>query len=197
MIEDADILKIAVQRLVEHRDTEAREALLGLSLTDPIPALNVEARVASDTPPATKRPSVSKSHLAAILRRDGWRCHYCGRKLVFQGVLEILGQLCPAEFPFLPGHHMPRERTHPAAPRVYPEVDHIHAGSIGGHWTDQENLVAACLPCNTRKSNRLGWTRGTFEAIAWQGLTELYRPLVERLENARPYHAAWLRVLGL
>ena len=196
-IEDADIIARAVRLLLEQRNSEARVELQNLSRTDPVAAPLVDSSAALERPSHTARPNVSPPGLARVLTRDGWRCHYCGRKLVVAGVLELVGELCPGEFPFPPGHHMPVARTHPAAIRVYPNVDHIHAGSLGGHWTDETNLVAACTPCNELKSDRLGWSGLQRERDAWNGLSDCYRGLVERAGATRSYHVTWMRALGV
>lgn len=61
---------------------------------------------------------------------------------------------------------MPAATTHPAANRVYPNVDHVQAWSLGGAWDDLGNLLTACTPCNERKSNNLGWLKRTNELTA-------------------------------
>ncbi len=84
-----------------------------------------------------------------------------------------------------------------AAIRVYPNVDHIHAGSLGGDWLDPANLVSACTPCNERKSNRLGWKATTYKPDGWHGLTECYRSLAQRTGTIRRCHLDWVKALGI
>jgi len=196
-VEDALVLREAARLLIEHRDLEARKALARLSLEDPVQRPIFESSPMTATPGYTPRPPTAAARLAPIFVRDGWRCQYCGRRLVASPIIELLGTLCPVEFPFPRGHHMPRKLTHPAAVRVYPEVDHVHAGSIGGDWREQSNLLTACEPCNTAKSNRQGWTAGIFERDDWDGLVQFYRGLVERSGDLRPYHRGWMKALEL
>jgi 5-methylcytosine-specific restriction endonuclease McrA len=61
-----------------------------------------------------------------IYERDGWRCHYCGCKVVY------------------PRPSVPTERR--------ASVDHKHPLSLGGTHVDA-NLVCACEPCNRHKAN--------------------------------------------
>ena len=194
-MQDAEILERVVALLVGGRYDAARSELQSLSRTDPFgrPSANTAAgqKVAN-----SKRPTSPKRSQAAVLVRDGWLCHYCGRRLIASGVIALIGKLCPEEFPFPPGHHMPTDKTHPAAIRVYPNVDHIHAGSLGGDWSDDANLVAACTPCNERKSNRLGWTTLVPERDGWNGLVEYYRCLAESTPPITSTDRAWLRVLN-
>ena len=195
--EDADIVSDAARCLVEQRDAAARSALATLALSDALPSPAVERIQAPYAKVTTKRPAVTAKTLCSVLKRDNWQCRYCGRKLVAAPVIDIIGTLCPDEFPFPKGHHMPAARTHPAAIRIYPAVDHVHAGSVGGHWTDEANLVAACVPCNERKSNYLGWVPRAILDGPRDGLTRLYLPLVARLDTIRPYHKSWINALEL
>lgn len=194
--DDALILGRAVQLLIQDRKDEARQALAHLSIADPIvpPAFATSYVGTGEYVP---RPSVNASILAPIFARDGWRCQYCGRRLVASPIIEIIGTLCPEEFPFPAGHHMPRDRTHPAAIRVYPEVDHVHPGSLGGDWRAETNLITACEPCNMKKSNRVGWSVGTFARNDWDGLVPYYRALVTAAGNTRDYHRGWLRAFNV
>lgn len=194
--DDGLILGRAAHLLLDGQDDAARAELTKLSPVDPVlPPQFVSTAGISVLD--VKRPNVTPAVLAPILKRDHWCCRYCGRRLVIAGVLEVLGILAPIEFPFPRGHHLPAARTHPAARRVYPEVDHIHAGSTGGHWTDTTNLVAACVPCNERKGDRGGWILQPSTHEGWTGLIECYRPLVLRAGVERAYHQQWFRALNL
>src|SRR5262249_15636633 len=109
-------------------------------------------------------------------------------------VIELIGRLCPEEFPFPPGHHMPRGLTHPAAERVYPNVDHVQALAVGGAALDLGNLIAACTPCNEEKGDRLGWERVELERDDWDGLSSKCRPLLELAGGAMTTtQRAWIR----
>ena len=141
--EDGLILARAVRLLIDDKDAAARAELGALSFIDPVLPPQFVSSVGMSLSDV-KRPNVTPAILAPILQRDHWCCRYCGRRLVVAGVLELLGVLASAEFPFPPGHHLPAAGTHPAARRTYPEVDHVHAGVAGGSWTDANNLVAAC-----------------------------------------------------
>jgi hypothetical protein len=194
--EDGIVLARAVDLLLDGRACDAQVALASLPTVDPVPASPVEDHVATAPVERLPRPSMRTTDLAAVLQRDGWRCHYCGRRLLVPGVIELIGVLCAEQFPFPPGHNMPVARTHPAAIRVYPNVDHVHAGSLGGDWHDHANLIAACTPCNERKSNRLGWTTAPPTLDEWDGLVSRYRALAELAGTpVRRYHIDWLRAL--
>lgn len=195
-MQDADILQRAAEHLVNGRADQARAELRELSKVDVMEAA-VLASWPAQPSAYSPRPGLSQTLQVEILRRDCWLCRYCGRKLVAGGVLALIGKLCPGEFPFPPGHHMPTDRTHPAAIRVYPNVDHVRAGSSGGAWSDPDNLVAACTPCNERKSNRQGWIVRPPIREDWTGLTEFYRALAGLAGSISATDRSWLRALGM
>jgi hypothetical protein len=86
----------------------------------------------------------------AAHERYGWRCQYCGRRVVIAGMLELVDRLCP-ELRWWPNDNMPKALTHPAAVRLYPNADHIKARAVGGHATADDNLICSCTTCNERK----------------------------------------------
>jgi 5-methylcytosine-specific restriction endonuclease McrA len=198
LLEDGPILKEAASLLVAGDRDAARSVLRGLPTVDPLVRPSPDARAAMDRPPRAPRITVPPKLKADVFTRDGWRCHYCGRLLVVAGVIELIGLLCPDEFPFPPGHHMPKGRTHPAAERVYPNVDHVHATSIGGQALDISNLITACTPCNETKGDRLGWKRVELLRDDWDGAVGLYRGLFTLA--AAPLtstHRNWMKALDV
>ena len=194
-VEDADIIAQTVALLLDHRDIDACAELTKLSIADPLPKPAVAAEAAVDRPVPQKIEPLDNALRVRIYKRDGWRCRYCGRKLVVPGVLQLLTTLCPGFNGLLPGHHMPAARTEPAVERVYPNVDHVHAVSLGGAWRDETNHVTACTPCNTRKSDFLGWTPGPIVRDNWDGMSAAYRALAERTGEVSRYHLDWIRLI--
>lgn len=92
-----------------------------------------------------RRKNVSRSLKLEIGQRDGWRCRYCGLRLVHPGFFRAVAALLPAEFPSAPapieGTALPAYRLFDASP------DHIVPVSAGGEHT-KENLVTSCGACN-------------------------------------------------
>ncbi|MGA9018013.1 MAG: hypothetical protein WB438_03640 [Candidatus Cybelea sp.] len=171
---DADIIAAAVGQLLQRRDGEAASTLTKLPRLDPMP--RSEAKGTERIAVPRQRVPLKKVEMARIFVRDDWRCRYCGRKLVFPYVLELLRVLCPGFKGLLPGHHMPFADTEPAVERVYPNVDHVEP-----RLHVPENLVTACTPCNTRKSDWLGWPLPRPIAHErWDGLWPSYRALIEQ-----------------
>ena len=151
-------------------------------LLDSIPK---EDRVAPSTPQTvtqevllerdSRRPSIAQ--MFAVHERYGWRCQYCGRRVVIAGVIELVDRLCP-DVRWWPNDNMPKALTHPAAVRLYPNVDHIKARSIGGHATDVDNLICSCTTCNERKGSREGW-QPIVTSEPWDGCVPLFPPLYD------------------
>lgn len=130
------------------------------------------------------RRGLSAAKKFAAHERYGWRCQYCGRRVVIAGVLELVDRLCP-QVPWWPNDHMPKALTHPAAVRLTPNADHIKARAIGGHATAEDNLICSCTTCNERKGSREGW-RAIVTSEPWDGCVPLFAPLYDlaRAERA-------------
>jgi 5-methylcytosine-specific restriction endonuclease McrA len=191
---DADIIAAAVGQLLQRRDGEAALTLATLPRLDSMP--RSEAKGTQRMVMPRQRVPLTKVEMARIYIRDGWRCRYCGRKLVFPYVLELLRTLCPGFKGLLEGHHMPFVETEPAVERVYPNVDHVEP-----RLHAPENLVTACTPCNTRKGNWLGWPRpGPITHERWDGLWLSHLALIEQRRadlSLRPSERQWAAALLL
>ena len=126
------------------------------------------------------RPAIRAPKAALIIKRDHFCCRYCGRKTIATPIMVLLGSLYPASFPYHPDWKA--GLTHPAAITRSPVVDHLVPGAWGGDWTDDENLVTACWPCNSSKADltleQLGWPPiKPIPDTDWDGLISLYRRL--------------------
>lgn len=69
-------------------------------------------------------PNANQRLIAQLVRRDGSRCHYCGRQLTQNKSAEYVATGC--------------------------SIDHVIPISRGGS-SDIDNLVLACRQCNGRK----------------------------------------------
>jgi hypothetical protein len=147
--------------------------------------------------------TVSERTRAHVLRRDGFRCTYCGGSTVPRCVLVALSDVFPR---FSYDLHYRRGRIHPAFWSLAPEVDHILPHSRGGHG-GTANLTTLHTLCNARKSDSFADEIPSAQAIAataaWDGLVPAYPAVVEAGNNhgwrhASPsYHARWLRNFDL
>ena len=162
-----------------------------------------------ESPPAPVRLSV--------FRRDRFHCLYCQRKVIFTPVMHLIGRLYPESFPYTP--YWRGGQTHPAVILCSARVDHERPGAWGGSWSDIDNLVTACNPCNKAKADlaleEIGWTRHPPPDVSdWDGLTRYYAPLWNLVQPRLPqiaaslgwtdvgqamelrYHKRWLRLLA-
>ena len=80
-----------------------------------------------------------------IGERDGWRCRYCGLRVVANEFLRRLQAAMPEAFPEGPGHT--RSGFNPIWRAVAHVGDHVIPLAAGGENTI-DNLVSACWPCN-------------------------------------------------
>lgn len=147
-----------------------------------------------------RRPPLSRELQARVFVRDKFSCRYCGGRLILTAIMELVSVVFPDAFPFHPnwkGGH-----THPAVLSRSAVVDHIEPGSVGGDWLAENNLVTACWPCNSRKSDislaRLGWELRPIPPASWDGLTSHYRSLWESAGHPKPrYHQSWMSALSV
>jgi 5-methylcytosine-specific restriction endonuclease McrA len=182
-------LTAAVQKLVDATmaaDADAKRRALAA----------VEHRVRE----LPRRASVPLATTFAVFRRDSWTCRYCGGKTIPIFVLRVLSSLYPDTFPHHP--NWKAGQVHPAYLLISTSLDHRDPGARGGGWTDPDNLVTACWPCNTGKADftieELGWTLlGEDEVRSeWTGLTSQYRHLWRAAgEPDAAYHLKRLALL--
>jgi 5-methylcytosine-specific restriction endonuclease McrA len=114
-----------------------------------------------------------------LAERDGWRCRYCGVRLLAFDFIKALNRVLPTEFP-LGRRDLDR---HAAALVLRYSQDHVVPVSLGGS-NDLNNLVATCAVCNFQKGSC------TIEELllldprecppvvdSWDGLADRFGPL--------------------
>jgi hypothetical protein len=80
--------------------------------------------------------------------RDGWRCRYCGMRVLALDLIKALNGVLPTDFP-LGRRDLNR---HAAALVLRYSQDHVVPVSLGGS-NDLSNLVATCVVCNFQKGS--------------------------------------------
>ena len=146
-----------------------------------------------------KRKPLSRELMVLVFRRDSFCCKYCRGKTILTPVMELLGGLYPELFPFQSAGWK-AGITHPAIISRSPAVDHVLPAAWGGS-NDLENLVTACTPCNSIKSDmsleQIGWEVVEVAHPGWDGLSRYYESLWKAAGRSKPeYHSAWLRLLN-
>lgn len=94
-----------------------------------------------------------------IFMRDGFIDRYSGDQLVFPGVLKIISNIYPNDFPYQTNWKM--SECHMAWWHLYPTIDHMEPIAIGGQNHDK-NLVSTSMMHNNIKSNF------TLDELQWE-----------------------------
>lgn len=117
--------------------------------------------------------------------KDGFIDRYTGKRLLNPGILKVISQYFPDDFPFHP--HWKMTQTHIAYWELVPTIDHVYPVAKGGH-DNKDNWVTTSMKNNSIKSNytidEIGWKiypKGSLEE--WDGLTKLFVELVENNEE--------------
>lgn len=94
----------------------------------------------------------------SLFIRDGFIDRYSGKRLVFPGVLKVISNLFPEDFPYHKNWKM--SECHIAYWELVPTIDHIVPIARGGS-NDESNWICTSFLRNSAKSNftleELGW----------------------------------------
>lgn len=96
----------------------------------------------------TKRVSIPDWALNAMFLRDGWRCRYCGLRIIPGACRAAIVASCGDRFAW---GSRDLER-HPALAALWGTPDHVEAHASGG-GDNIENLVTACWTCQFQKGS--------------------------------------------
>lgn len=114
-------------------------------------------RSAAYAPPATvptemRHPArmPAPSRWPEIFERDGWRCRWCGTKVVQRDALRLMSTMFPYDFPI----GKSSDDVHGLALCTAASIDHVVAHAYGG-TNGEYNLVTACAPCQIGRSEDL------------------------------------------
>ena len=137
------------------------------------------------TKATTRMPSASQT--AALYRRDGWRCRFCGCRVVSSRARDLLRVSLPGTIPWSKD-----EGYHGAFFAFTASVDHVLPHSAGGS-NELDNLVTACCGC---QFGRGGCTLDEFGLSdprlrqpvidAWDGLTRVLAGAAAALRSEIP-----------
>ncbi len=101
-------------------------------------------------PIADRYPVRSPARLQdKVFERDGYRCRYCGNKLISQHILKEFAKKLNSPS-FTKGST--NLTSHAVIHLTWPAADHVVPWSYGG-TTTLDNLVASCAPCNYGKAD--------------------------------------------
>jgi hypothetical protein len=130
--------------------------------------------------------------------KDGFIDRYTGERLVNPGMLKVITNYFPEEFPYDP--HWKMTKTHIAYWDLIPTIDHIIPIAQGGE-DHPSNWATTSMKNNSIKSNysieEIRWKLYPSGALEdWDGLTDLFIRLVD--ENGAllkdSYIKSWYRI---
>lgn len=117
-----------------------------------------------------------------IFLRDGFVDRYSGDLLLNPGVLKVISDMYPDEFPYHP--HGKMSVSHIAFWELFPTIDHIFPVARGGA-DEPNNWVTTSMLHNQVKNNwtleQLNWTlHDKGDLKKWDGLTSLFVDFVSK-----------------
>lgn len=184
----ADLLSLAADHLLSGDLESCQKCLIQADLrplrefayllAGPInPVIHRQKSNPSFTPvPKKDRPRMpNAAQSRAIFSRDGYRCRFCGSRVIVKGAHRIFAKFCPQEA----RDGTTNEDKHFGLTTLAASIDHLLPYSRGG-TNDDRNLVTACGPCQFGRNQ---WTLEEVEiedpwkypAVIdeWDGLTRL------------------------
>lgn len=126
----------------------------------------------------TPTPRPTENVKAKIYAHDGYRCRYCGVRVILPKAITVLANMFP-ELPEL--RTVVNAEQHAAFFGMKAVVDHVIPWSVGGR-NDESNLVTSCQCCNYGKAYYLVAEIGFIDPQSrppvrdeWDGLDRLCR----------------------
>ena len=154
-------------------------------------------------PSAVTKRQYSAFESTSLFILDGFIDRYDGERLIFPGVLRLLSDIFPNEFPYHP--NWKSGACHQWYWELFPTVDHIVPVTLAG-LDEPENWVTTSMFNNLTKSNtifeNLGWSfvpRGDFSE--WDGLIQWFvkylvdNPLLLQKSYINNWYKAAIRAL--
>lgn len=88
-----------------------------------------------------------KKYQKTVFKRDGYKCRYCGIRLLSQEFIKEFSKKLDSDF-FQKGKT--NKTTHGLILILWPVADHVFPWNMGGQ-TNKNNLVSSCSSCNYGK----------------------------------------------
>lgn len=162
----------------------------GLLISDVQPtAFNQSIEISSALPQTNKQNTINREkrkytevEQMTQFFQDGFIDRYFGTKLINSGLLRLLSEKLPEEFPYHP--HWKMDACHQAYWDYQPTMDHLIANSIGGK-NELTNWVTTSMKWNMAKNNytleQMNWQLYPEGDIhEWDGLSRLFVEIVEK-----------------
>lgn len=150
---------------IEHGQMSGRHRKLTLGITPP-------SNIDDNLRDPVRSPSKVQN---AVFERDGYKCRYCGNKLISQDFFRLFIKKLNSDL-FKRGET--NLTTHGIIHIAWPVADHVIPWNKGGQ-TNLENLVSSCATCNYGKDGYTIEQMGVENPFnrkpqidAWTGLTD-------------------------
>ena len=181
----------AIERLTKVRSNDLRDWFVEHGQISGRFRLRKLQRPAPDPVPVSERDeqTISAQLAKEVLERDGYRCRYCGLRVVSKSVLSAFSAVVGADRFRATGTNAER---HGVVLAFRANTDHVKPWRLGGQ-TSEDNLVTACWSCNYGKAGHTVDQLGIEDPLGrkphihdWDGLV----PLLPKLRKyaARPSH---------
>jgi 5-methylcytosine-specific restriction endonuclease McrA len=159
-----ELLDKAAHAMLAHDFDTARELIaqadikevceFNAKITGPTdPAIHWQSTTPPSAVPSNERASVrmpTSKEEQAIFERDGWRCQYCGCRVISKRARSVLTKIFPSEARW----GRANSDKHCALVTLTASLDHILPHSRRG-TNEPSNLVTACGPCQFGRNQ---WT---------------------------------------
>ncbi|HRH10400.1 MAG TPA: HNH endonuclease [Bacteroidia bacterium] len=153
---------------VEHGQMSGRQRRIGLNK-------KVPEKLAEELRDPVRSPARIQE---AVFTRDGYRCRYCGAKLISQKFIKLFIEKLNSPF-FRKGKDS--KSIHGIIHLTWPVADHVVPWNLGGR-TNLENLVSACAPCNYGKDGNTLEQLGLNNPFERAPLVDAWDGFVGRIE---------------
>jgi 5-methylcytosine-specific restriction endonuclease McrA len=201
----ADLLNEAADMIIAGRDAEAAALIHQADITTlfdlrdqavraaPILHIHRVRKVANLLPTIPKEhrapPFKSESPLGeAVFRRDGWRCRYCGCRVIPSRVRRWIDKRLPGAIRW---DQATNSGCHAGFWTLWGSVDHVIPRARGGR-NEADNLVTACMVCNFAREHFTLEQLGLADPRSrppvldgWDGLTRLCGEMTRRATASR------------
>lgn len=187
----ADLLKLAADSLLSNDIDKAGKYIVEAdmpiigdyyeAITGKInPVIHWQVSISTDLVPATKRDKTRRPNAKEeleIFERDGWKCRYCGCRVISKKAKDVFTKIFPKEAYW--GRKW--SEKHNALKTLMVSLDHILPHSRGGN-NNPLNLVTSCVPCQFGRNN---WT---LEEVGFNDPTKR-DPVIDKWDGLHILHS--------
>lgn len=155
----------------EHGQMSGRHRRLALNIAVP-------PKISEDLRDPRRSPKIFQTE---VFNRDGYRCRYCGSKLISQDFIKLFIKKIDSPL-FQRGHNA--ATINGIIHITWPVADHVTPWNQGGR-TDLTNLVSACAPCNYGKDGNTLEQLGLQNPLDREPVIDKWNGLTDKLTTSK------------